>query len=146
MRVDDDVARQANKDTESDKDEVELILDRDYVQVRGRRVRITYLGHFVPPLLLQDVTSGAQLALPRFQGGYRVRPLFPLGPPLAFQFALCPFQSLSSRGPSLFPLLLLPLSQTTKEPGTISTISIILRPRYKSGHPNLLTNSFYRNP
>lgn len=28
MRVDDDVARQANKDTESDKDEVELILDR----------------------------------------------------------------------------------------------------------------------
>lgn len=109
MRVDDDVARQANKDTESNKDEVELILDRDYVQIWRRRIRVTYLRHFVPSLLFQDVTSRAQLALSRFESCYGICPLFPLGTPFTFQLTLRSFQCFSSCSPSFFSFFLFSL-------------------------------------
>ena len=109
MRVDDDVARQANKDTENNKDEVELILDRDYVQIWRRRVRVTYLRHFIPSLLFQDVASRAQLALSRFESCYGICPLFPLGTPFTFQLTLRSFQCFSSCGPSFFSFFLFSL-------------------------------------
>lgn len=110
MRVDDDVARQANKDNDSDKDEIELILDRDYIQVR-RRVRVTYLCHFVPSLLFQEMSARAQLTLTRFQSRDRVRPFLPLRAPFAFQFTLGTFQRFPPRGPPLLALLLFPLER-----------------------------------
>lgn len=110
MRVDDDVARQTNKDNDSDKDEIELILDRDYIQVR-RRVRVTYLRHFVPSLLFQEMPARAQLTLTRFQGRNRVCPFLPLRAPFAFQFTLGTFQRFPPRSPPLLALLLFPLQR-----------------------------------
>lgn len=87
-----------------------MVLDRDYIQIRRRRrVRVTYLRHFVPSLLLQEIPARAQLALTRLQCRNRVRPFLPLRTPFALQFALGTLQRFPPRSPSLLAFLLFPL-------------------------------------
>lgn len=89
-----------------------------------RNIVVTYLGHLVAALLLEEVPALAQLALPALQGGYALGPLAPLGAPLALELPLGLLEGLAARRPALLALLLLALDGTETQRGIVRVMCV----------------------